>query len=175
MSVFWRVRLFILAVVVFILACFGVYWGLLYLIHGNAAAPFKPHMAEYLAPTKETKTGAVRGQIVVVDRGKQDVDWDVFFDLPNDLRAAKPEDVGTVAWLEYGRQKERGGYGKEGYPAYRQTCTVTVIDQASRDVIGTTEVKGGDPPNSIDEGAKEGVGSKPTKEVVDYLKSLPRQ
>ena len=53
MSVFWRVRLFILAVVVVVLACFGVYWGVLHAIHGNAAAPFKPHMAAYLAPAKE--------------------------------------------------------------------------------------------------------------------------
>ena len=66
-------------------------------------------------------------------------------------------------------------YGDEHLPSYVQTCKVTVLDNAGRDVIGSTALQGGPPPKSIDEHDKEGVGPKPTREVIDYLKSLPRR
>ena len=170
-----RIRLFIMGIALVILLCFGAYWGVMTFLHSTAAAPFKPHMAEYLAPVKNAgMAGAVKGKMVVVNKATRDVDWDVFFDLPDDLRAAKPEEVGAVVWVEYGRELGDLVYGDEHLPSYVQTCKVTVLDNAGRDVIGSTALQGGPPPKSIDEHDKEGVGPKPTREVIDYLKSLPR-
>ncbi len=82
-------------------------------------------MAEYLAPpVGPASAGPVRGKMVVVDKKTQDIDWDVFFGLPDALRAGRPEEVGTVVWLEYGRAPGIGTYGKERLPSFFQTCQV---------------------------------------------------
>jgi hypothetical protein len=172
----WRVRLMLLIVVMLALAGFGGYWAVAAMIRSSAAAPFKAHLAEYLAPTVGPGQAApVGGKMVVVDKNTQDIDSDVFFGLPDALRASRPEEVGTVVWLEYGRERGMGVYGNDHLPSFIQTCKVTVIDQASRSVIATTLLHGGAPPETINEGAKEGVGPRPTAEVIAYLKGLPRQ
>lgn len=174
MSLFWRIRLIILVVVVVALMGFGAYWGVVSLMHSRAAAPFKPHLAEYLAPTNGPPVqGPVKGKMIVLDRKKGDVDWDVFFALPEGLRADKPEDVGAVVLIDW--SKEKIDQYKNGAPAYRHSGTVTVIDHAKRAVIAVTQVQGTEPPMEIDSNASEGNGSKPSKEIVDYLKGLPRQ
>ena len=71
--------------------------------------------------------------------------------------------------------KEKIDQYKNGAPAYRHSGTVTVIDHAKRAVIAVTQVQGTEPPMEIDSNASEGNGSKPSKEIVDYLKGLPRQ
>lgn len=176
MPLFWRVRLVILAAVVVVLACLGGYWGVLTLVRTNALTPFRPHLAEYLAPAGPVEAGPARGKMIVLNKATGDVDWDVYFALPDGLRAGRPEEVGTVVWLEYGREQDpRFSYGDKHLPAFRQTCTVRVIDQGDRHVIANAVERGGDPPSEIDENAQEGVGPKPTAEVVNYLKALPRQ
>ena len=178
MPMFWRVRLMLLIVVVLALAGFGGYWGVAAAIRSSQAAPFKPHVAEYLAvPDGPAAPAPLRGKMVVVDKKTQDIDWDVFFGLPDALRASRPEEVGTIVWLEYGREQGQGVYidGKDRRPSFCQTCEVTVIDRAGRAVIGAALVHGGPPPERIQEGDKEGVGPRPTAEVIDYLKGLPRQ
>jgi hypothetical protein len=174
---FWRVRLVNLCVVAVALACLGGYWGVLALARTRSLEPFKPHMAEYLAPAGPVAAGPVRGKVVVLDRATGDFDWDVFFALPDDMRAARPDEVGTVVWLDYGREKDASFYDRNGQhlPAFRQTCTVRVIDAGDRHVLANAVERGGDPPSQIDENATEGVGPKPTAEVVHYLRSLPRK
>ena len=171
MGHFLRMRLIgcgvVIVVLVLIAGGVAVYEGVAGMMHASAAAPFKPHMAEYLASVKESdKTGPVQGKLLVLDRKTQDLDWDVVSELPDDLKAAKHEEVGAVVWLDYVRKPGDLVYGKQDLPSYVQTCKVTVIDHASRAVIGTASFQGGPPPNDIDEHASEGVGSKPTSEVV---------
>ncbi len=113
--------------------------------------------------------------MIVVDRNTRDIDSDVYFGLPASLRASRPEEVGTVVQLDYGREPGRGVYGKDRLPSFVQTCQVTVIDRASRAVVATALVHGGDPPDHIEDGDKEGVGPRPTPQILDYLKGLPRQ
>jgi hypothetical protein len=172
----WRVRLILLVVVVAGLAVSGGYWAVAAAARSAQAAPFKPHLSEYLAaPAGPGPMRPLHGKIVVVDRKTQDIDWDVFFGLPDPLRAARPEEVGTVVQLEYGREKGPGVYGKDRWPSFFQTCQVTVLDAADRRVIGTTTVRGGDPPSEISDSQREGVGPPPTAPIIDYLKGLPRQ
>jgi hypothetical protein len=110
--------------------------------------------------------------MVVVDRASKDVDW-LLFDLPSDLRASGPQDVATVVLLDWGK-KQVDSY-ENGAPAYQQEVTVTVVDLATKAVIGQQHFVGGEPPQSIESSSSSGTGSKPTQEVVDYLKSLPRR
>ena len=172
----WRVRLILLVAVVLALAGFGGYWAVAALVRSSAAAPFQPHLADYLAPpVGPEKAGPAPGKMVVVDTKTRDIDGDVFFGLPDALRASRPEEVGTVVQLAYGRAPGPGVYGKERLPSFIQTCQVTVIDRAGRGVIAAALLRGGKPPEGIEEGQKEGVGPKPTQEIIDYLKGLPRQ
>ena len=173
MSWFWRIRLMILGVVVLVLLCFGAYWGVIALLHSAAAAPFKAHMTEYLAPpTGPVAGGPSKGKMIVIDRKAQAVD-DLFFELPDALRAGKPEEVGTVVLIDW--SKEKIDQYKNGAPAYQHSAKVTVIDHAARAVIGSSDFKGDEPPMEIDSNASEGNGSKPTKEIIHYLTTLPRQ
>ena len=173
MSWFWRIRLMILGVVLVAALCFGAYWLVVFGLHSMAVAPFKPHLAEYLAPTNgPVAQGPLKGKVIVLDRVKGDVDWDVFFDLPADLRAGKPEEVGTVVVIDW--SKEKIDEYKNGAPAYMQAGKVTVIDHARRAVVASSEFKGAEPPMEIDEHASEGNGPKPTKEIVAYLEGLPK-
>ena len=50
-----------------------------------------------------------------------------------------------------------------------------MIDWKSRKVVATTSLAGGRPPQQTRSAPKSGVyGDKPDKEVVTYLKGLPR-
>jgi hypothetical protein len=180
MGNFLRMRLIGCGLVLLVVGCvwagITIYEGVVNLMHSSAAAPFKPHMAEYLASAKESeKTGQIQGKMLVIDRKTKDLDWDVVGELPADMKADKHEDIGAVVWVDYDRTKGDLVYGNEQYPSYVQTCKVTVIDHASRTIIGTASFQGGAPPSEIDENASEGVGSRPTTEIVAYLKALPRK
>ena len=61
-----------------------------------------------------------------------------------------------------------------GTPAYVQTCLVTVIDKESNAVVATGSFRGTNPPQSK-KSSESGMGSKPEKEVVQFLSGLKRQ
>jgi hypothetical protein len=177
MNNFLMRRLIGCGVAIAILAVIGigvaVYMGVVSMMHANYAAPFKPQMAAYVAaPTGSNMGDPVKGKIIVLDKGKQDFDWDVSYDLPADLKASKPEEVGAVVLTDW--QKNEVGTYDDGTRAYQYTVDVTVVDHARRTVIAQSTFTGSEPPRTI-KYSSEGVGSKPTKEVVDYLKGLPRQ
>ena len=110
--------------------------------------------------------------MIVVDTAAKDIDG-VWYDLPDNLRAAKPEEVGTVVWVTWG--KDQVDTYENGAPAYVQTCKVTVIDKQTQTVLwDSQQFRGDEPPMEIDFSASEGSGSKPTEQVVDYLKGLPK-
>lgn len=147
-------------------------------------APFEPYLADYTKavvfpeevasdPDEEPvapEPPALVGKVVVIDRKEREVD-DLHFDLPETLRAKEPEEVGTVVWVEWGQIQE-GSY-TDGSAAYIQTCVVTVIDREKWEVLGRNTFQGASPP-SFKKGGGSRTGSKPTKEIVQYLSSLPR-
>jgi hypothetical protein len=162
-----------LLLVLIALGAVGAWW----LYRSAQTAPFQASMTAYLSPPAGAAPAGqhpIMGKMVVVDTNKRDVDWDTFFSLPDDLRAAKPQEVGTIVWTNWGKALDQQ-YEYEGHvPAYHQTCHVTVIDRKTRTMLYERQFQGSDPPQRISESASEGVGSKPTQEVLDFLKGLPR-
>jgi hypothetical protein len=152
----------------------GGFFGIRYLARQGELGPFNDQIGDYTAPAARAKdeTAYVKGKVIPVNLKSKDVDW-LYYDLPDDLRPASPAEVGTVAWLDWGEVKV-GEYGKGGGGAFVQTCKVTVIDKARRAIVGETVVRGSDPPKSSRRGASAS-GSKPTAEVVQYLRGLPRK
>jgi hypothetical protein len=161
---------------------FGIYSAVVWIKHSTAMGPFKDHVAEYLAAPKPMETPAapdgqnlaspsrpIKGKIIVLDTKTSEMDWDV--DLPAELKAGKPEEVGTVVLTTWAKTHTPPDYD-DGTLAYVQECDVTVIDHASRTVICKQHFRGSEPPSSISN-SSEGVGSKPTQDVSNYLKGLP--
>jgi len=153
------------------------------IVRANKVKPFKQHIDAYAQPAKnegpgkgdpQALLGKVNGKVITVDLEKKEIDY-LYFDLPNDLRAETPEDVGTVAQLQWGKHQLTDRQYTNGKPAFKQNCVVTLVDKATGNLIARQELWGGDPPSSIKSSQSEGTGSKPEKEVVDYLKGLPRK
>src|SRR5262245_48161547 len=101
-----RNNLIVLAVVAVIALVVGGGFGIWYLDHTMKLSPFQSHLQEYLAQPKpgeagQTQAGYIKGKVITVEPNKRELDW-LYFDLPADLRAKKPEEVGTVVWLRWG-------------------------------------------------------------------------
>jgi hypothetical protein len=140
------------------------------------AALFQGHIQEYLSITREQREQGeyLRGKVIVVNTGDKEVDCDVFFELPSELRAATPEEVGTIVRLKWGTKMVGmyvSGRGSEG-AADAQTCEVTVIDKSIPAIVAWRSFQGDDPPMHFT-GAR--TGPKPVKAVVDFITSLPRE
>jgi hypothetical protein len=150
----------------------GGFFGIRYVLRKSHLAAFEDHVNEYVAIANgatEPGKGPPRGKMITIDKQENDIDW-TYFDLPDELRADSPEEVGTIAVLDWGKV-EVGKYS-DGASAYVQTCVVTVVDKADKKVLGKSPVlQGGDPPKSK-KGSGEGKGPRPTEAVVNYLRSL---
>jgi hypothetical protein len=82
--------------------------------------------------------------------------------LPSDIRANRPEEVGTVVWIRYDKKFEEYVVEKgSGRPVETVYCLVTIIDKSIPLLVGGTSFKAYDKP--------------PDKEILNYLKSLPRK
>jgi hypothetical protein len=107
--------------------------------------PFKAHVNEYsiVSGLKPKRTQAyLKGKVITVNKKVNRID-DIYFDLPEKLRATKPEDVGTIVWLEWG-QDEFGFYCDESDSSCKAsitpdrhhetatviTCHMTIIDKS---------------------------------------------
>jgi hypothetical protein len=128
----------------------------------------------------------LKGKIITVNKKEKRLD-DIYFDLPEELRATKPEDVGTIVWLEWGKD-EAGFYcdwsdvlckdgitpPKHDDPATVNTCHVTIIDKFIPAIVGEMSFMGSDPPQRKTRSGSSS-GSMPTEEIVAYLQSLPKK
>src|SRR4051812_8575746 len=66
-------------------------------------APFRDHIAAYASVSGPRAAGGpyVTGKVVVVDQANARMD-NLFFELPDGLRATRPEEVGTVVRVHWG-------------------------------------------------------------------------
>ena len=130
------------------------FFGIRSIIRANTVAPFKNDLNAYLklgaagparppGPVATVVTGKNRGKIIPVDVKDNAIDY-VYFDLPDELRPAKPDEVATVALVSWGKVE----YGKysNGSIAYRQDCNVRVFDKATGAEIAATYLEGEPPP-----------------------------
>src|SRR5262245_58386966 len=112
----------------------------------NEQSAFEAAVGDYLFAPVEAGPGVSRpkaGKVVLVDMDKRAFD-PFHLTLSEDLRAQSPEEVATVAQMRYTRQ-EVGRY-EMGSRAIQLSCTMTVVDRASRTVIATRAFAWGKPP-----------------------------
>lgn len=119
----------------------------------------------------------IKGKVLVLDRTAESI-ADLNSSLPSDLRAATVAEVGTIVWLDWGQ--ELAVYYGDYFSldkGYRYTCQVTVIDRSLPAKVGSQHFLGSDPPSQVyaSKYGRDYYGSKPTSEIIAYLKSLPRR
>jgi hypothetical protein len=117
-----------------------VTFGAVVLHYRSAIAAFDPVREGYLAicdADLPNRRGIATRRIVVVDSVKEAVD-PLTLDLPADLRAARAADVRTIACLRC-REAAIGAYsgGSHGWKTF---CEVTLVDVASRTILGRADV-----------------------------------
>lgn len=96
------------------------------------------------------------------------VNWNEYRRLPDEIRATKPDEVGTVVWLKWTiRTTVRPG--KHKVTCRRIVCDVTVIDLAEAIIVGGKEIQG-----PLPDGLEGGCGPRPTRDVARFLTELPR-
>jgi hypothetical protein len=184
----WVVFWIMVAAVVLMVTGFAVpRW----IIRSTVASRFAKNLQSYvaLAPASPPKAvpgsrppqpgaamGRVKGKMVVVNVTERDID-DLYFGLPDDLRAANPEDVGTVVLLTWGKINISGDrpISTTRCVEYQQSCQLKVFDWESKYEIASGSYVGGLPER---DGFWIGTptGRKPDgAKVLTFLTSLPRQ
>jgi len=166
---FWQTALLlllpVLALVLFAVAR--------YLVLESRLDPFKAHVSEYTAVT-EYQPGEtyIRGKVIPVNIQDNAIDFNLYYDLPKDLRAGSPEEVRTV--IEQVCTASLVGTYTRGGGAYRWTCKLKVIDLSISKILEEKTFTGSEPPGTTT-GSKNQYGSKPSDEIMDYLTALPRK
>ncbi len=143
--------------------------------------PFQPYLDEYLyLPgekagnavlqmnfTSPTGSPYIRGKVIPVQVRDNTLDI-LYFDLPKDLRAGSPEEVGTVVWLYcvYSTQKIEFAAGAKR-ETNNYTCDVAVIDFQEQTMVAKQsfqKVAGG-----------QGIPDVLYPDIIEYLSGLPRR
>jgi len=161
---FWQYALLGGGVIVLLLA-FAVGY---YLYRESVLAPFKPYLSEYLS-FSATQQGEpyIRGKVITVDTRRKAVDH-LYFDLPQELRATQPEEVGTVVWVECTSVTtvvRRVGGSTNNTVDYR--CEVSVIDKAASAIVGQKRFE--------DTSGEQGYEEVLYGPIASYLAGLPRK
>ena len=132
---------------------------------------FQAVIGDYLFSPVELGAGVARprlGKVVLVDVKQRKFD-DLHLSLPEDVRALTPAEVTTVGQMSYTREVV-GRYGM-GARAIQVSCTLTVVDRASRTVIAKGSFVWDKPPSHVPKTGNQGevTGSPPWREITAFL------
>lgn len=155
----------------------------------HRVGPFNNHLKEYASfsslpeakdetvqPYRKGKVLPILMEDVLGDKAYTGniprVCFELYFDLPDELRPQKPEDVGTVI-LVYKRQDRVGVYNN-GEPAWKENYSLKIVDRTSKTMIEEKAFVGSDPPvKKFSQSSNRGTS--PVKEIIAYLQSLPQK
>ena len=165
----WKKRLFHILCAIFIIGSvitpigYEVYKGVL-------VRPFRDNLAAYASieatsgasppeEAAELEKTPFAGKTVVINMKTKKIDKEIYFGLPENLRASTPDDVETVVQVE--RERVQSGTYTDGAAAYRHRCNITVVDLKAHREIGKFSLSGFNPPPR----AKSGYGSRSGSDV----------
>jgi len=122
---------------------------------------------QYSFPSQyATKTAGtnVRGRILPIDLKAMSLD-ELYYDLPDQLRARNRDEVDTVAWLEY--EPTLVGTYQTGR-AYAYKCTLWLVDNSDSRITDRHEFLGTNPPEQK-KWRGDAYGLKPDYMILAYL------
>jgi hypothetical protein len=132
-------------------------------------APFRKNMDQYLAAPPEGGGNDTyeKGKILPIDAKARDVD-SIYFDLPDDVVAQTPDDVGLIVRIKWESQvavQFKGGGNRS-----QDFCLIEVYDRDGHMLTGVVRMTG---PMPQVRGAKAEADSRPLRtKVADWLKTL---
>lgn len=147
----------------------------------RALSPFQQYLDEYLylpgenagntvmqmSRTSQTGSPHIHDKIIPVNVLQNELDI-LYFDLPEELRADSPDEVGTVVWLyctSVTQVVRRVGVSTRNTVDY--TCDVAVIDRSMAAIVAKHSFK-----ETAGESGKRDVLY---PDIVEYLAALPRE
>ena len=147
----------------------------------KARDAFGPFIAECLQAELAVdlqETPSISGRVLTIDVDRKEADYWTFPKLSDRLRAAGPDDVGTVALIRWGEHRV-GHYenvetkAKTG-EAYKSFATLTLVNWATKTKIAEQVFEGDDPAAGL---RREGdyTSMQPMFQIVEYLEGLPRR
>ena len=132
---------------------------------------FSTHMSEYTSvTTQQPGEWYLRGKILPIDTSDNTVDVRIYYELPDDMRPITPEEVTMALWMDC-TERTVGTY-THGGGAIQWYCDVTLVDMTVPAIIGESSFTGSEPPGT-NPGSSDQTGSFPSKEIINYLGSLP--
>jgi hypothetical protein len=148
-------------------------------VHRSPLSPldaFRGHLDQYVSiPDLKDGPGgtSISKKILPIDKTYKTIELGVYNSLPVEMRATKPQEVGTVVWVVWGQDRYatwvNTSTGAAAGTQYVRTCEVTVIDLSARRIIGRRSFRGA--PRATDR-VGDSVGDIPLEQVTAYLKTL---
>jgi len=149
--------------------------------------PFSGYIPTYVMVAESAGTPEspyVRGKVIPIDVVGKQVD-DLWFKIPDALRASNPQDVGTVLLINCTSEIAGYYFPEDAKPSSSNTsntigrrwmCATDLVDEGSHHVLDVQHFTGVEPPNSIDGNQLFDVsGPKPYGQMIFYLTGLPRR
>jgi len=168
---------------ILLVVAFAVYWGVTskrqHDRNEKRKESFAPFVDQISPPRRDAPRAAAwrAGRVLVVSMHQspesqtESTQIDpIFFDLPESLQAGTPDEAKTIIYLV--DQPERVGTYADGSAAWRNNCTVYLIDSATQWVIEGQFFRGADPP-SYTRGGPRG-GGRSDAEIIQYILTLPK-
>ena len=147
----------------------------------KAREAFGPFVAECLQTDLAVNlqdAPRISGKVLTINVDRKEADYWTFPKLSERIRAAGPDDVGTVALIRWGEQRvghyENVETKEKTGDAYQSFATLTLVDWATKTKIAEQTFEGKDPAAGL---RREGdyTSMQPMFQIVDYLEALPRQ
>jgi hypothetical protein len=165
---------FVVIAVVLLTALFMVYRATHRIGRGAGVRTFSSELPEYVdigSWTTPPVQMPMRLGLVSVDLAEMKYD-NLMFRLPEEMHAELPSDVGTVVALKW---LVKTVWSKDAASGRQWTCSVRVVDLASRKCIAEQSFAG-EAPAQPDGSAPTGIvyGERPITAIVEWLLSLPR-
>jgi len=123
----------------------------------------------------EAVTSHLRGPVVVVDPGKSEVVEDLQSSLPDYLKPKKPAAIRIVVWVDHYTQAT--GRYTDGSSALTWFADQVFVDARTHQILGTTELTGGAPPDTVyANGSREGSdisSDEIVASIVKWIRNTP--
>jgi hypothetical protein len=139
-------------------------------VHRNSRLePFRKNKDKYLFDNHEGHGGHgiyKKGKVLPIDENAKDVD-PIYFDLPDDVVAQTPDEVGVVVRIKWATQPVRN---KQGVTRPQDFCLISVYDADGWGLDGVLRMTG---PMPQLRGVQQGPDTRSLKtKVVEWMKTL---
>jgi hypothetical protein len=139
----------------------GIFLAILVGCGNKAPSAFDAALPGYLVePDEKDKEGIpakdIKMKLLPIDMDKKVVDADVYYALPEELRATKPEEVGTLIQIRWNLLKP----GDDGRKTYQYRPRYNLVDRQTKKFIHSGGFQ--------EAGTRRGA-DKPAKVLVKYV------